>query len=213
MIQILVNISQFDQCVLNISLINLCNQSSYGGQAIRRQHNSWQDEEQPTRDPWHDLHQLMVYIPHPEQQYEGVTLESGLTRGYNIEAKAVIDRSRVPYKIPKGGQFVVVMKQKGLDGNFEIAATGIFVRPLALLRLDFIVDRIQPEYQPMIVKHPIIRDYPSNWETQLNGFLQQEIGYEALPDLVASVDQTLNPDYRPPSWHEVRLAAQGFAGV
>lgn len=210
--QTLLHLSQFDQCVFNISLITLCNQTSYVGQAIRQLHY-WQDDDAPTRDPWLTLHQLTLYIPHPDQQYEGITLESGLTQGYNIETKIIRDRSRVPYTIPEGGQFVVVMRQKGVDGDFEIAATGIFVRPLALLRLDMIVDRLEAEYQSIIVKHPIIRDYPADWETQLNRFLAQEIPYGALPNLVRYVDQTLNDDYRPPSWSEVRLAAQGFAGV
>jgi hypothetical protein len=208
--QILLNLSQFDQCVLNISLINLCNQSSYVGQTIRQ--TLWQADDEPTGDPWRNLHQFTIYIPHPDQQYEGISLEAGLTQGYNIEAKA-IDRTSLPYKIPEGGQFVVVMKQKGLDGDFEIAATGIFVRPLAVLSLDWIVDRLQPEYHAMTISHPIIRDYPSGWEIQLNRFLQQEIRYESLPNLVGHVDSILNPDYRSPSWQEVRLAAQGFAGV
>jgi hypothetical protein len=202
--QILLNLSQFDQCVFNISLINLCNLSSYVGEIVRQYH-LWQDDE-PTIDPWHTLHQFIIYIPHPDQQYEGISLEAGLTQGYNIETKVIRDRSTIPYQIPEGGQFVVIMKQKGLDDGFEIAATGIFVR-------DWIVDRLQPEYQSFLIKHPVIRDYPSNWETQLNRFLQQEIRYETLPNLVGYVDQTLNPDYRPPSWQEVRLAAQGFAGV
>lgn len=178
-----------------------------------RQLHDWQDDDGPTRDPWLTLHQLTLHIPHPDQQYEGITLEAGLTQGYNIETQVIRDRSRVPYTIPDGGQFVVVMRQKGLDGDFEIAATGIFIRPLALLRLDMIVDRLEAEYQSIIVKHPIIRDYPTDWETQFNRFLAQEIPYGALPNLVRHVDQTLNSDYRPPSWLEVRLAAQGFAGV
>jgi hypothetical protein len=210
--QILLNLSKFDQCVFNMSLINLCNQSSHVGQTVWQQHNPWHEDE-PTRDLWRNLHQLTLHIPHPDQQYEGITLEAGLTQGYNIEVKTVSDRNRLPYNIPEGGQFVVVMKQKGLDAEFEIAATGIFVRPLAVLSLDWIVDRHQATYQAIVVKHPVIRDYPSGWEDQLRRFLQQEIPYEALPNLVRYVDQTLNLDYRPPSWSEVRLAAQGFAGV
>lgn len=209
--QTLFSLSQFDQCVFNISLINLCNQTSYVGQTIRRQHYG-QDEAEPTFDPWRTLHQLTIHIPHPDQQYEGIRLEAGLTQGYNIEA-IITDHSRVPYTIPEGGQFVVILKQKGLDAGFELAATGIFVRPLALLRLDWILDRLKPEYESIIVKHPVIRNYPSGWEAQLNQFLAQERRYEALPNLVQYVDQTLNQDYRPPSWSEVRLAAQGFSGV
>lgn len=211
MIQTLFSLSQFDQCVFNISLVNLCNQTSYVGQTIRRQ-DYGQDETESTFNPWRTLHQLTIHIPHPDQQYEGISLEAGLTQGYNVEI-AVTDRSRVPYVIPEGGQFVIVMKQKGLDAGFELAATGIFVRPLALLRLDWILDRLKPEYKSIIVKHPVVRDYPSDWETQLNRFLAQEIRYEALPNLVRHVDQTLNQDYRPPSWSEVRLIAQGFSGV
>jgi hypothetical protein len=63
------------------------------------------------------------------------------------------------------------------------------------------------------LKHPVIRDYPSGWENKLNQFLDHTIRYEALPNLVGYVDQTLNPDYRPPGWDEVHLTAKGFAGV
>ncbi|XGV99292.1 MAG: hypothetical protein ACAF41_10205 [Leptolyngbya sp. BL-A-14] len=206
-----VGVNRFDQCVLTISLINLCNQTSYVGQAIHRLHHLSNDD--MPDDPWRTLHQLTVYIPHPDQQYDGITLQAGLTKGYNIEVKAVADPSQIPYKVPEGGQFVVVMKQKGLDDGFAIAATGFFIRPLALLSLDFIVDSTTPEYQSSAVKHPVIRDYPSHWEDTLKQFLNQTIPYEALPNLVRYVDQTMNPDYRPPTWDEVHLAAKGFAGV
>ncbi|KAM3109702.1 hypothetical protein [Phormidesmis sp. 146-33] len=202
--------NRFDQCVLNIGLINLCNQESYVGQEIRRLHNL---EHDVPDDPWRRLHQITLYIPHPDQQYDGITLEAGLTKGYNIEVKVVADTSQIPYKVPQGGQFVVVMKQKGLDAGFAIAATGIFIRPLALLSLDVITDITTPEYQSIVVQHPIIRDYPSNWQDNLDQFLNQTIPYEALPNLVGYVDRALNPDYRPPSWDEVHLAAKGFAGV
>jgi hypothetical protein len=133
--------------------------------------------------------------------------------GYNIEVKNIADSSDIPYKIPEGGQFVVVMRQKGLDAGFAIAATGIFIRPLALLRLDLIMDLTTAEYQSIVVKHPVIRDYPSNWEDKLNQFLDQTLPYAGLPNLVGHVDQALNPDYRPPGWDEVHRAAKGFAGV
>jgi len=207
-----VGINRFDQCVLNIGLINLCNQESYVGREIRRLYNSSEDDE-PTGDIWRRLHQVTLYIPHPDQQYEGVTLEGGLTQGYNIEVKAVADRSQIPYKIPEGGQFVVVMKQKGLDAGFAIAATGIFIRPLALLSLEIIMDMATAQYQSIVVKHPVIRDYPSHWEDKLNSFLDHTLPYAALPNLVGYVDRTLNSDYRPPTWNEVHLAAKGFAGV
>jgi hypothetical protein len=205
-------INQFDQCVLNIGLINLCNQESYVGQEIRRLHNLW-DDDQPTGDLWRRLHQVTLYIPHPDQRYDGITLEAGLTKGYNIEVKAIADPSQIPYKIPEGGQFVVVMRQKGLDAGYAIAATGIFIRPLALFSLDIIMDMTTPEYQSIVVKHPVIRDYPSRLEDKLDQFLDQSIPYEALPNLVKYVDQAVNPDYRPPTWDEVHLAAKGFAWV
>lgn len=203
--------NRFDQCVLNVGLINLCNQTSYVGQSVRRHYS--ESDEDLSDDPWRRLHQITLHIPHPDQQYDEITLEAGLTRGYNIEVKPVADPSQIPYKIPEGGQFVVVMKQKKLDDGFAIFATGIFVRPLALLSLDVIIDITVPEYQSIAVKHPVIRDYPSDWENKLNQFLNQTIPYEALPNLAGYVDQTLNPDYRPPSWDEVHLAAKGFAGV
>jgi len=205
-------ISQFDQCVLNIGLINLCNQESYVGQSIRRLHNLLDDDAAPD-DPWRTLHQLTLHIPHPDQLYDGITLQAGLTQGYNIEVKTIADPSQIPYKVPDGGQFVVVMKQKGLDAGFAIAATGVFIRPLALLSLDFIVDATTADYQSIVVRHPIIRDYPSGWQDKLHQFLNQSIPYEALPSLVGYVDQAVNRDYRPPSWDEVHLAAKGFAGV
>lgn len=202
--------NRFDQCVLNIGLINLCNQTSYVGQSIRQHYGQTENN---GSDPWRRLYQITLHIPHPEQEYDGITLEAGLTQGYNIELKAVTDPSLIPYKIPEGGQFVVVMRQKGVGAGFAIAATGIFIRPLALLSLDVIVDATTPEYQSIVVKHPVIRDYPSSWQNKLNQFLDHSIPYEALPNLVGYVDQSLNPDYRPPTWDEVQRAAKGFAGV
>ncbi len=206
--------SQFDQQVLNISLINICNQESYVGQEMRQRFNAWsEDADEPTQNPWLHLHQLTVYVPHPNQLYEEITLEQGLTQGYNIEVKLIEDPSQLPYKIPEGGHFVVVMKQKSLNGNFEIAATGIFVRPLAALYLDIIVDLDQAEYQPIVVKHPIIREYPTGWEDQLKQFLIQEIRSEDLPNLIQYVDQSFNQDYRSPSWDDISRMTSRFIGV
>jgi hypothetical protein len=196
-----------------MGLITLCNQESYVGQSIRRLNNLWDDDDQPTGDPWRRLHQATLHIPHPAQQYDDITLEAGLTQGYNIEVKTVANPSQIPYKMPEGGQFVVVMKQTGLDAGYAIAATGIFIRPLALLSLDLIMDMTTAEYQSIVVKHPVIRDYPPNWQDKLHQFLDHTIPYEALPNLVRYVDRTLNPDYRPPTWDEVYLSANGFAGV
>lgn len=205
-------IPQFDQCVLNMGLINLCNQASYVGRVVRRLHNLL-DSDNAFDDPWRKLHQIILHIPHPDQLYDEITLEAGLTQGYNIEVKSVADPSQIPYKVPQGGQFVVVMKQKAVNDGFTIAATGFFIRPIALLSLDLIVDATTPEYHSIVVKHPIIRDYPSGWENQLHQYLNQTLPYEALPNLVGYVDQALNSDYRPPSWDEVYLAAKGFTGL
>jgi hypothetical protein len=205
--------TRFDQCVMNISLINLCNQKSYIGTEMLRLYNSWKDETaEAVNNPWLDLQQFTIYVPHPDQKYEDVTLEQGLTLGYNIEVKPLEDKSQVPYKIPEGGHFVIVLKQTGLDADFKIAATGIFVRPLGVLVLDIVVDAEKGEYQHLAIKHPVIRDYPDDWEQKLNLFLKQEIRGENLPNLVGHVDQAFNRDYRPPSWQEVYLSGKGFAG-
>ncbi len=213
MIRTLGTIRQFDQCILNMGLIHLCNQASYVGQEIRRHQNPGADEDEPTGDPWRSLHQITLRIPHPDQQYEGITLEAGLSQGYNLEVRAVASPSQIPYSIPEGGQFVVVMKQIGLDAGFALFATGIFIRPLAVLRLDLITDITTAECETIVVKHPILRDYPTDWQAQLQQFLSHRRAYDALPNLVGYVDQTVNADYRSPSWDEVHLAAKGFAGV
>lgn len=137
-------------------------------------------------------------------------LEAILTQGYNIEVKPVEDRSKVPYQIPAGGHFVVILKQQRRDGKFEVAATGIFVRPLAVLSLDVITDAEKPEYQPLIVRHPIVREYPAGWEQTLKAFIRLEVSGAELPNLVAYVDQASNQDYRSPSWAEVYRSAQGI---
>ncbi len=205
--------TRFDQCVLNISLINICNQESYAGREMLKVYNSWKEEKaEAVKDPWLELHQFTIYVPHPHQEYENMTLEEGLTQGYNIEVKPVEQKSKVPYNIPQGGHFVVILKQKGLDDSFGIAATGIFVRPLGVLSLDIIIDLEKAEYQPLVVKHPVIRDYPSGWEEKLTMFINREMKGEDLPSLVGHVDQSLNRDYRPPSWNEVYLSASGFSG-
>ncbi|MEO0406715.1 MAG: hypothetical protein AAF289_05130, partial [Cyanobacteria bacterium P01_A01_bin.135] len=129
--------SKFDQCVLNMALIHLCNTESHVGQEMRRQYNDWKDG--PVHNPWLDIHQFTIYIPHPDQDYEGITLEDGLTQGYNVEVEPVKDPSSLIYNIPQGGHFVVVLKQKQVDGDFAIAATGIFVRSLAALSLDVVI--------------------------------------------------------------------------
>jgi hypothetical protein len=212
--QVLGAFSRFEQCVLNMALINICDSESYVGQQIRRQNDSClESTEQMERHLGLGLNQFTIYLPHPDQEYEDITLEEGLTKGYNIEVQPVKEQNNIVYHIPKGGHFVVVMKQSRVDADFVIAATGIFVRPLAILSLDVIIDPDQGEYQSLIIKHPIIRDYPSDWESKLRMFLQQEIRWDELPRLVGYVDRFFNPDYRLPSWHQCYLAGNGFLAI
>ncbi|MDJ0707416.1 MAG: hypothetical protein QNJ46_29430 [Leptolyngbyaceae cyanobacterium MO_188.B28] len=202
--QVLGTFSRFEQCVLNMALINICDIESYVGQEMRRQYNAWKQlANEAVYSPWLDIHKFTIYLPHPDQTYEDITLEQGLTKGYNVEVEPVKDPSELVYNIPAGGHFVVVLKQRRVNGEFAIAATGIFVRPLGVLCLDVIVDPDQGEYQSLVVKHPIIRDYPQDWETQLRRFLKGETRGEELPRVVGYVDRGLNQDYRPPAWNEV----------
>ena len=212
--QVLGLFSKFEQCVLNISLINICNQESYVGQQMRQTYNQWKGETAETvYSPWLDIHQFTIYLPHPEQEYEDITLAAGLTQGYNVEVQPVANPIQLPYRIPRGGHFVVVLRQKKLDGDFKIAGTGIFIRPLGILSLDLIVDPDLGEYQSIIIKHPIIRDYPQDWESKLNLFLKGEINSEDLPPIVKYVDQAFNRDYRQPSWNDIYLTATGFSNI
>ncbi|ELS00758.1 hypothetical protein Xen7305DRAFT_00004590 [Xenococcus sp. PCC 7305] len=211
--QVLGAINKFEQCVLNISLINICNQESHVGQEMRQKYNQWQGERDETvYNPWLDLHQFTIYLPHPDQEYENITLEAGLTKGYNVEVQPVQNPSQLPYKIPRGAHFVVVLQQQKLASDFKIVATGMFIRPLGVLSLDLIVDSELGEYQSIMIKHPIIREYPEGLEDKLNLFLAGELPSEELPQIVRYVDQAFNQDYRQPSWHNIYLAATGFAG-
>lgn len=205
--------SKFDQCVLNMASINICDRESNLGREMFKLYRDWKAEtDEAVANPWLDLHQFTIFIPHPDQQYNGITLGEGLTKGYNLEVKPVRDPSKVPYKIPEGGHFIVVFKQRRLDSEFQIAATGIFVRPLAAIALDIILDPDKGQYQSLIVKHPIIRNYPDGWEDKLAAFLKGEIASYDLPNIVGYVDRGINQDYRSPSWDEMYLAATGFAG-
>lgn len=204
--QVLGAFSKFEQCVLNMALINICNSESYIGQEMRQQYNAWkQTTDETVYNPWLDVHQFTIYLPHPDQEYEDITLAEGLTKGYNVEVKPVEEPNELVYQIPEGGHFVVVLKQSRVNGNFAIAATGIFVRFLGLLSLDVIIDPDRGEYQSLIVKHPIIKDYPQDWETKLRMFLRGEIRAEELPRVVEYVDRNFNQDYRPPFWDEILL--------
>jgi hypothetical protein len=69
-----------------------------------------------------------------------------------------------------------------------------------------IIDPDKGEYQSLVLKHPIIRDYPQDWKTKLRMFLKGEIRQEELPYVVRYVDRSLNQDYRSPSWNEVYLS-------
>ena len=206
--------NKFEQCMLNMALIHISNSESHVGQEMRRQYNAWKQlTNEAVSNPWFDVHQFTIYLPHPDQTYEDITLEEGLTRGYNVEVEPIKDPSELMYDIPRGGHFVAVLKQEHVNGEFAIAATGIFVRPLGILSLDVIVDLNQGEYQPIVIKHPIIREYPQDWETKLRSFLQGEIRAEELPGVVGYVDRGLNQDYRSPSWQEVYLAASDFTNL
>ena len=205
--QVLGAFSKFEQCVLNMALINICDGESYFGQEMLRQYNEWKQLTNETvYNPWLDVHQFTIYLPHPNQEYEDISLEEGLTKGYNIEVQPVKDLTELPYKILKGGHFVIVLKQRRVNGDFNIAATGIFVRFLGILTLDVIIDPDKGEYQSLVLKHPIIRDYPQDWKTKLRMFLKGEIRQEELPYVVRYVDRSLNQDYRSPSWNEVYLS-------
>lgn len=204
--------TRFDQCVINQALIHLCNQQSHIGLELRRLYQTWADASDATvYNPWREPHQFKIYVPHPDQEYEGLTLAEGLTKGYNLEVQRLDRQSAVPYKIPAGGHLVIVLKQKGLQQNYQLAATGIFVRPLAALMLD-LIDPIDGTTQSIAVHHPIIRSYPSDWQQQLRQFLDGAIEAEALPQLVGYVDQATNRDYRSPAWHEVYQAKGSLAG-
>ncbi|MCU0548838.1 MAG: hypothetical protein MUC48_05775 [Leptolyngbya sp. Prado105] len=190
----LLGIPRFEQYVLNMALVHLCDRESHVGH-LTRQLNAADEA----------IQQVTIYIPHPEQQYDGMSLEAGLSQGYNIEVDAVLDRARIPYVIPRGAQFVRILRQKGLDQGFNLAAVGLFVRPLAILKLDLIVNIEEADYQTIAVRHPVIRDYPSDWEQKLNQFLQQEIPNEALPNLAGYVDRAMNSDYTPPNWTQISM--------
>jgi len=88
-----------------------------------------------------------------------------------------------------------------------------------MLNLDIIVDPDENQYQPLVSKHPIIRDYSRDWENKLLRFLKQEIPGQELPNVVNYVDcsfnpdyRSFNPDYRRTHWREVYLGVRGFSG-
>lgn len=218
MIQLL-NLPRFEQHVLNMALVHLCDREGHVGQLMRHSHANASDNSSVNSSVnLHDypsqadassshagatLQQITIYLPHPQQEYDGMSLEAGLTQGYNIEVEPIRDRDRIPYLIPRGAQFVRVLRQKGVDAGFYLAAIGLLIRPLALLKLDLIVDAMAAEYQAIAIRHPVIRDYPSDWEQKLNLFIQQALPLEALPNLVGYVDRTLNRDYTPPNWTQI----------
>ncbi|MGV2828555.1 hypothetical protein [Myxosarcina sp. GI1(2024)] len=211
--QVLGAFNKFEQCVLNMSLINICDSQSYVARQMRQQYNDWKRAtEETVYNPWLDLHQFTIYLPHPDQEYEDITLDKGLTKGYNVEVHPIKDSQELLYNIPEGGHFVVILKQRRVNADSAIAATGIFVRSLGILSLDVIIDPDRGEYQSLVVKHPLIREYPQDWENKLKMFLKGEIRGEELPRVVGYVDRSLNRDYRPPSWNELYLATSDFTG-
>ena len=207
----LLGIPKFEQQVMNMALVHLCDRIGHVGQLLKKSQADATEADESTSDPHAILHQITIFIPHPEQDYEGLSLEAGLTQGYNVEVEPVRDRSTIPYSIPRGAQFVRVLRQKGRDAGFGLAAIGLFIRPLAILKLDLIVDAEQAEYQSIAIKHPVIRDYPNDWEQTLMRFLNQEIPNEALPNLVGYVDRAVNSDYSPPNWVQISATDSPFA--
>lgn len=196
--------SKFDRSVLNMALINICDRDSEIGREIVQLDRDLQAEtDRAVINPWLNLYQFNIYIPHPDQQYDGISAGEGFTRGYNIEVKPIRDRRKIPYQIPEGGHFIVIFKQKRLTAKFEIAATGIFVRPVAAFVLDIVLDPETGAYQSSVIKHPIVRQYPADWEDKLTAFLKGEITNDDLPDLVGYVDRAFNHDYRSPNWAEI----------
>lgn len=200
--------SQFDQCVLNMALINLCNQQSYVGEQLLRLYNR-ENLDEPSSYFWRTSHWFSIYVPHSDQQFDEISLEQGLTYGYNIEIQRIEYPNQIPYDLPQEAHFVTVLKQKGLNQNYDLAATGIFVRPLAILKLDIIDHLADTTYQPILITHPILRDYPASYRDKLWQYLDRQISSEALPNLVGYVDQALNSDLRSPTWSEVLAAGQG----
>jgi hypothetical protein len=185
--------NKFDQCAMNIALINICDRESDIGQEMLKIYHDWKGKtDEAVRNPWLDLHQFTIYIPHPDQQYDGITAGEGFTKGYNIEVKPVKDRTKIPYKIPEGGHFVVILKQRRLESEFEIAATGIFIRPLAAIALDIILDPDKGEFQSLIIKHPIVRQYPEGWEDKLTAFLKGEITSRPLAKIASNENFSSN---------------------
>ncbi len=109
--------TRFEQGVINMSLSNMCDQDSYVGQELGKVYHDYQEEhEEAIGNPWQDSYQFTIYVPHPNQQEEEISLEEGLSRSYDLEVKPIIKRSQIPYKIPEGGHFVVVLKQVKLAG-------------------------------------------------------------------------------------------------
>ncbi|MEB3885947.1 hypothetical protein [Lyngbya sp. CCY1209] len=212
MMQGTLGVTPFDRCVINMSLIHLCDRESYVSQEMQKRYTERKRETNEAIDnPWLELHQFTILIPHPDREYEDTTLDLGLTHGYNIEVEPVGDRATIPYPIPEGGHFVILLKQNNFKSEeFLMFGTGIFVRPLGILSLDIVGDR--GESKPVIIKHPIIREYPPDWEQKLKRFLNGEMKWNELPSPVGYVDRAYHRDYRPPTWNEMALAARGLAG-
>ena len=91
--------NKFEQCVLNMALINICDSESYVGQQIRRQQDSW-DESIQNIENNSGINQYTIYLPHPEQKYEDITLEQGLSKGYNVEVETVQNNNTMILRSP-----------------------------------------------------------------------------------------------------------------
>ncbi|GEA26132.1 hypothetical protein MiAbW_00679 [Microcystis aeruginosa NIES-4325] len=84
--------TRFEQGVINMSLSNMCDQNSYVGQELGKVYHDYQEEhEEAISNPCQDSYQFTIYVPHPNQQEEEISLEAGLSRGYDLEVKAIIN--------------------------------------------------------------------------------------------------------------------------
>ncbi|BCU10746.1 hypothetical protein [Microcystis aeruginosa] len=73
--------TRFEQGVINMSLINICDQDGYVGQELGKVYHDYQEENQEAiSNPWQDSYQFTIYVPHPDQQYEEMALRELLCK-------------------------------------------------------------------------------------------------------------------------------------
>lgn len=82
--------TRFEQGVM--SLLNRCEQNSYVGQELGKVYHDYQEgNEEAIGNSCQDSYQFTIYVPHPNQQEEEISLEEGLSRSYDLEVKAIIN--------------------------------------------------------------------------------------------------------------------------